>query len=309
MRSLKTHLTEKQKRLHLALALALSIALGNITIQFFLRFLLIDGFRVAWVSALVYLALLPPVLWLIKLAIEDFPTQTLDRFFLVSLSLLVSGLVYLVFPVKITGNLVLLEGAPLWLYRFSRMANILSFLLTVGFAFFLALISLAKKTAGTRTWRYAALAFFTLLLVVGLLVYKDYGISSDEPNERTSGLVSAHFVASYIEEQLLETDPYIPRLSTYRYRYYGVAYQLPLALIENNTLTRGPAIWHLRHLANFLVFYLGVFAFFHLAAEFFKDPRLGLLGALFLALSPRLFAHAFFNPKDMVFLAAFTIAL
>ncbi|MFW5714221.1 MAG: hypothetical protein ACOCYU_06070 [Brevefilum sp.] len=219
-----------------------------------------------------------------------------------------SLLFLLKFPIKITGNLLLLTHAPLWIYRVSRLVNIFSFFLSAWFCLYLILTSLSYKTINRRSWWIASIAFFVLLFMVGLLVYQDYGVSYDEPNERTSGLVSAHFVASYIEEVLLEPDPYIPKLSNYRYRYYGVAYQLPLTLIENNTLTREQDIWHLRHLSNFLFFYLGVVAFFHLTADFFRDSRFGLLGAMILVMSPRLFAHAFFNPKDTVFLAAFTIA-
>lgn len=308
MHSLK--ITKKNRNVLLLIAvMAITIALGNMFLQFFLRFLLKDGLRVAWISALTYLALFPLVLWSFNRTQEVLPGTNLDRVMLVILSLLTGCLVYFLFPIKITGNLFLLNQMPLWVYRISRLVNIVSFVLSASFAFFMVLVSLASKTAGKGTWRYLATAFFTVLLVVGLLVYEDYGISSDEPNDRTSGMVTAHFVASKIEEELLEPDPYIPRLSTYRYRYYGVAYQFPLALLENNTLTHGQDVWHLRHLVNFLFFYLGVLAFFHLAADFFKDPRFGLLGALALVLTPRLFAHAFFNPKDTVFLAAFTLAL
>ena len=309
MKSINLALSKNPRLLQSGAALILSIALGNILLQFLFRFLLTDWLRVIWVSALVILALFPINRWLVQQITTQFPPKKFERFIIIGLCMAVSGIFYFLFPIKITGSLLALEGAPLWLYRVSRLANILSFFITVGFTFHLVLVSLHQQTGKRQPWWIASTAFFTLLLLVGLLVYREYGISSDEPNERTNGLVSAHFMASTIEEELLEPDPYIPRLSTYRYRYYGVAYQLPLALIENNTLTRGQNVWHLRHLANFGVFYLGVLAFFHLTAEFLEDSRYGLIGAVFLALSPRLFAHAFFNPKDTVFMAAFTIAL
>lgn len=227
---------------------------------------------------------------------------------MISLSSLISALFYLVIPIKVTGNLLILANSQLWVYRVSRLVNIISFVLIFGLCFFLLLITLKQKTAGMRCWQIASFVFFTGLLITGFMVFKDYGISSDEPNERENGFVSVHFLASYIEEELLEPDPYIPKLSTYRYRYYGVAYQVPLALIENNTMLRGQDIWYFRHLANFLFFFLGVAAFFHLVTEYFEDARYGLIGALSLVMTPRIFAHAFFNPKDTVFLAAFTIA-
>jgi hypothetical protein len=309
MKTIKLTLTKNQPIVDNILAVLLSVALGNVFLQFLLRFLLTDWLRMVWVSTFVYLVLFPLNHWLVRKVKKQFPTKKLDRFVLIGLSATISGIFYLRFPIKITGSLLVLESAPLWVYRLSRLGNILSFFLAAAFAFFLLWVSLHQKCAKRQTCWFTATAFFTLLMIIGLLVYPDYGISSDEPNERTSGLVSAHYMAGYIEEELLEPDPYIPRLSTYRYRYYGVAYQLPLALVENNTLTRGQDIWLLRHLSNFLAFYLGVVGFYHLTAEFFGNPRYGLLGAAFLVLTPRLFAHAFVNTKDTVFMAAFTLAL
>jgi hypothetical protein len=47
---------------------------------------------------------------------------------------------------------------------------------------------------------------------------------------------------------------------------------------------------------------------FQLAKRRFSDWRLGLLAAVFLVLSPRLFTEMFYNCKDAVFMAAFAIA-
>jgi len=52
-----------------------------------------------------------------------------------------------------------------------------------------------------------------------------------------------------------------------------------------------------------------VYAVYRLAARRFDDWRIGLLAALFLALSPRFFAESFYNSKDIVFTAAFAIAM
>jgi hypothetical protein len=51
-----------------------------------------------------------------------------------------------------------------------------------------------------------------------------------------------------------------------------------------------------------------VAALYQLARRRFGDWRLGLLGALLLVLSPRLFAEFFYNDKDVVFMAFFVIA-
>jgi len=205
--------------------------------------------------------------------------------------------------------LILLDQAPIFVYRVSRLINIISFLLAFSFLLTLVFSGFLRKMNLHRLWSVATILFFVIALLIGLFSYEGYGISSDEPNERTNGLVSAKYFADYITEKLPDIDPYLPKLSSYRYQYYGVAYQLPMAIVEQNTMVKGEAIWQFRHLANYIFFSLGVLAFFHLAADVFEDGRYGLLAAVLLVVSPRIFAHAFFNPKDSVFLAAFTIAL
>ncbi|UOQ73439.1 phospholipid carrier-dependent glycosyltransferase [Hymenobacter cellulosilyticus] len=53
----------------------------------------------------------------------------------------------------------------------------------------------------------------------------------------------------------------------------------------------------------------GTYAFYRLAARRFRSWPLGLLGAVLLWTSPRLFAEAFYNYKDLVFLAFFTLGI
>ncbi|RZK46624.1 MAG: hypothetical protein EOO59_19015, partial [Hymenobacter sp.] len=99
-------------------------------------------------------------------------------------------------------------------------------------------------------------------------------------------------------------------LRTYRDRDYGVAFELPAAALEQ--VLHPPSVrakFLLRHTLNFLACLAGVGAFYTLAARRFGSWRVGLLGALLLVASPRLFADFFYNSKDAVFLAAFTGAV
>ncbi len=292
------------------LTIILCISSSNLILQFLLRFLLIDWIRVVVITLLVNLILLYPVFHSLKNIAAYSRTHPKSwTLLIITISLIVSTLFYMLFPGKITGNLLLLENANLLFYRFSRLVNIISFVLSIAFLIMLMILGLVNKHKTHPKWTSISILFFITVLVIGLFIYDDYGISSDEPNERTNGLVSAKYFADFIEEKFPESDPYLPKLSTYRYRYYGVAYQFPMAVIEHNVMLRGESIWRFRHLMNFLFFYAGVIALFHLGADFFNDGRLGLLGSALLVFNPRIFSHAFFNPKDTVFLAAFTIAL
>jgi len=151
--------------------------------------------------------------------------------------------------------------------------------------------------------------FFAILLIVGLSVYKNYGVSWDEGMSRTNGTWNYNYVAggdrkSFDFESLQATQ------SGHYERYYGSAFDLSLVTLEHVLrLADSRAVYLMRHLATFGFFYLGTLAFYWLLRRQFGDWRLALLGAVFLVLSPRLFADAFYNPKDLPFLASVQIAL
>ena len=53
-----------------------------------------------------------------------------------------------------------------------------------------------------------------------------------------------------------------------------------------------------------LFFLISIGFFYALLFQQFQDWKIALLGALILLLSPRIYAHSFFNTKDIPFLAA-----
>ncbi|MFB0526329.1 MAG: glycosyltransferase family 39 protein [bacterium] len=65
----------------------------------------------------------------------------------------------------------------------------------------------------------------------------------------------------------------------------------------------------MRHLVTFLLFYTSVLFFYRLCKYRFGSWKIGLLGSLFLILSPRIFAHSFYNSKDIACLAMFIISI
>ena len=73
-------------------------------------------------------------------------------------------------------------------------------------------------------------------------------------------------------------------------------------------LTDSRDVYLMRHLLTYLVFLGGVFAVYRMATRRFDDWRLGLCAATMLVLSPRFFAEAFYNSKDVVFMACFAMA-
>lgn len=146
-------------------------------------------------------------------------------------------------------------------------------------------------------------------MLFGAFVVRDYGISMDEPIERKHGIVAF----DYLNEKF-NLFPGIEKgtgenLNTYDHRDYGMifqlaAYSLELLLGINNSRD----VFLLRHLLVFILFWSSLVFFYKIIVWQYKDWRIGIMGVLFFLLSPRLFAEAFYNPKDIPLMAFFIMS-
>lgn len=152
--------------------------------------------------------------------------------------------------------------------------------------------------------------YFLVAVLIGIFLYKDFGISWDEPISRNNGAVSVKYALEKFAPGLLFKDAhFIPNLKEYKDRDYGVAFEAPIFIIEKSLgLTQAKDIYQFRHIATYLTFVFGVLALYLLATRRFSDWRIGLLAATFLMCSPRFFAEGFYNSKDIVFMSTFIIA-
>ncbi|HEX2699722.1 MAG TPA: glycosyltransferase family 39 protein [Acidimicrobiales bacterium] len=139
--------------------------------------------------------------------------------------------------------------------------------------------------------------FFTLLVVVGLLVYGDFGITWDEPGIHKYGnLLVDHYAPGGAWEDF------------WIFRFYGPVVAVLTAFVDR--LTPSPAAGYRgSHLLYFFVFVGGVFAFYKLCSRQFASWRWGLFGAALLVASPRVFSHAFVNSKDTPLMTSFIVAV
>ena len=144
-----------------------------------------------------------------------------------------------------------------------------------------------------------AVVVLAAFATVGVAVLDDYGVSWDEPVERSRGVTAVDYVFG---DGALQTD--------HPHRFYGVSFEAPLVLAERLLgLTDSRAVYLLRHLLTHLFFLTGGLFCWLLALRLCGDRRLALFALLLYLLHPRLYAHSFFNPKDIPFLAMFMIAL
>ncbi len=152
--------------------------------------------------------------------------------------------------------------------------------------------------------------FFGLLILVGGWLHQDYGISWDEPQQRLIGEVSERYVLETAFPFLGLSSRPVPDLHEFRDKDYGVVFELPAVFAERLFNLRDTRdIYFFRHLLTFLVFVAGCYALYRMVALRFGDWRLGLLAVVLLVLSPRFFADAFYNSKDIVFMAAYVGAI
>ena len=159
----------------------------------------------------------------------------------------------------------------------------------------LPMTDIDSRPAALRAEKWATWGFFTVLALLGIYLYRDYGIAWDEPWQVRHGSVLWKFIFEGDDGLLVD-----------RARYHGTIIPFLWFLMEKANLSSdSQQLYFLRHLGNFFLFYLGVVAFYLLCRRGFGAWFWALLGSLFLVLSPRIFGHAFINPKDIPFMSFF----
>ncbi len=164
----------------------------------------------------------------------------------------------------------------------------------------------ASSTSALPRWR--RLPFWALALMVGVLfagvgvaVLDDYGVGADEFAERETARANLAYITGAA-----------PEVATHKShdRYYGMAFQLPLLLLGQALgLDDFRHILLLHHLLTHLVFVAGGLCCGGLVFRLYGRRWLALGALLLFLLHPRLYAHSFFNPKDIPFLVLVMVAL
>lgn len=145
---------------------------------------------------------------------------------------------------------------------------------------------------------------FIAFVIVGIMIFRDYGVSTDELQERNSTLVNANYIWTLLG---LEPRP-VPALSEWKDRYYGMIMQFPTIIFE---------IFHWdiskillgRHFYTFIVCVIGWWFFYDLCKRIYGSRMLALAGSGMLALYPRFFAEQFYNIKDLIFVAVYIASM
>ena len=169
---------------------------------------------------------------------------------------------------------------------------------------FLPPLSISSQLVGRRR---AGLNFLTahsglivcaLFLLAGLALAGDYGIATDEEEQRRIAQANLNYILGqdYIIDEL--------------HILFGAAFELPLLLAERALgLEDYYYIHRLRLTLTHLFFIVGAFFCYRLACHLFGNRLIALFALLIFLLHPRIYAHSFVNSKDLPFLSMFVLAL
>lgn len=160
-------------------------------------------------------------------------------------------------------------------------------------------------TPENKYWKFAFIGFSILLLIVMLIISKDYGQSGDEWLQIEYG---QHIWNYFFEGNNQALDYSNMSLQYQGIEFYGGLFDFTMEILHR-WLPSIPLL-HLRHFFNALsggclMIFTGLFAY-RLAG---KRWMIGLLALLFMAFSPRIFGESMNNPKDIPFACGFVIGM
>ena len=149
---------------------------------------------------------------------------------------------------------------------------------------------------------WGALLALALFMAAGLAVLDDYGVTADEPNHARLAAMVWAFIAAGNEDAFYGADDYV--------LFYGPSFDLARLFAERSLgIEGGRSVYLAQHLLIHLAFLTGGLFTYLLAYRLFGNKVIALFATLFFLLHPRLYAHSFFNSKDIPFLILFAVAL
>ena len=152
--------------------------------------------------------------------------------------------------------------------------------------------------------QHPILILIVINLLIGLMTFRSYGLTWDEPLFYEYGQASlyAYTPANWFSPNFDIARSFGASASDHANR--GPAYLIlaaPLHLLLTRLGLDTASAWHL---INFLTFNLGIYLLYRLASKWMSRESAFTAAALF-ALQPLLWGHAFINPKDIPFLTFF----
>ena len=159
---------------------------------------------------------------------------------------------------------------------------------------------------------------FFVFLVIGSLIFKDYGFNIDEKFHRLNGFYWLNYIAQYfnlsnladLSEAKLNTIYGFTLSDINFYNKYGIVFDVPAALLEIFFKIETPlGFYQLRHFLVFLYFILGLIFFYKIVSQRFGNENIAILSVVLFFMIPRVFGDSFQNTKDIVFMTFMIISI
>jgi hypothetical protein len=165
---------------------------------------------------------------------------------------------------------------------------------------------------GKSLKRFVPIVFFALFFVIGLSIFRDYGISMDEPVQYQHTLVNIKHIYKHFGINCPEKLQRYPNINDYGHKFYGTALQFIPALVDVFYGFDAPpsTTYAVRHLFTFSLFFIALISAYRIGRRLWKDHFIwALLVVVFLILSPRIFVESFYNIKDLAFMSVLLISV
>ena len=177
----------------------------------------------------------------------------------------------------------------------------------------MSLLKIFLKKNESSFSRNLIILFFLSFFLVGLVIFKNFGLSIDEPFHRTTGyywlyIISKDIIPSsnyhiYLKNLLDEMEWSQDFLAGY-YQAYGPFFDLLTAIIEQVIgIETSKEAFQLKHFLTFLTFFISGIYLFKLVNERFNNNFFSLFLVFLYFTSPRIFAESFYNCKDIIFMS------
>ena len=159
---------------------------------------------------------------------------------------------------------------------------------------------------------------FFVFLVIGSVIFKDYGFNIDEKFHRLNGFYWLNYIAQYfnlsnladLSEAKLNTIYGFTLSDINFYNKYGIVFDVPAALLEIFFKIETPlGFYQLRHFLVFLYFILGLIFFYKIVSQRFGNENIAILSVVLFFMIPRVFGDSFQNTKDIVFMTYMIISI
>ena len=149
-----------------------------------------------------------------------------------------------------------------------------------------------------------------LVVVVGLITYKDYGLTLDDESYRLNGVFYKEFIQNYFLSifsfDFSELSNLNKEIQNTSIRNHPAIFEIFLEfIVKIFGVTEINKIYNISHLLNYLIFSSSLFICYKIILVRFNSYLLSILSIFLIFFTPRFFAESFYNSRDIFFFSLF----